>query len=153
MSAARTLEVMPGFLTEKQTGMRLPIGEEMILGRETGLAANGISRKHCAIKPFHGHFYIVDLHSRYGTLVNGKPIKPNNWHLLSSGDRISIGPIEYIVEYESASAPISLKDLKIPKEIEQNFDKLFSKYYPLIVWRLLEVRRAILFLIEKWRTQ
>ncbi len=86
----------------KQAGTEYPLGDEVVLGREGGskvdIAITDIkaSRKHLKIVRNAGAYFLVDLGSRNGTLVNGKKVSRVK---LKPGDRITIGKTEF--EYRS----------------------------------------------------
>lgn len=67
-------------------------GDEVSIGREPTnqlwIPDPVLSRRHCLIAAERGQFFIRDLGSRNGTLVNGVPVEQQQ---LRSGDQISIG--------------------------------------------------------------
>lgn len=69
------------------------VESEMILGRWRGcdirLDDNGLSRKHVRFYQIDGRWYVEDLGSRNGTIINGVQI--HRPRALSDGDRIQIG--------------------------------------------------------------
>lgn len=50
------------------------------------------SRRHAAIQPFGREFYIMDMGSTNGTLINGRPEEKR---ILRHGDRITLGRQEF----------------------------------------------------------
>lgn len=58
------------------------------------LQSEGVSRKHAKIIADGEHFFIIDLMSGNGTLLNGTPLKANEKNLLRAGDVISIDAFE-----------------------------------------------------------
>lgn len=83
-------------LAWKQTGgegKTFPLGGQTILGRDTDLECaidvKSVSRKHARIERRDSGFYITDLGSTNGTLVNGIRILTPT--LLGQGDRIQLG--------------------------------------------------------------
>lgn len=77
-----------------QHGQSVVIVEsDMILGRWRGcdirLDDSGLSRKHVRFYLMDGRWYVEDMGSRNGTIVNG--IKLHRPHALSDGDRIQLG--------------------------------------------------------------
>jgi pSer/pThr/pTyr-binding forkhead associated (FHA) protein len=64
----------------------LSIGRE----RDNQLILNdsGVSRHHAQITFIQGYWYLQDLGSVNGSLVNGQPV---NQHILQEGDRITLG--------------------------------------------------------------
>jgi len=71
---------------------RLPLGDRLIIGRtaECTLCVRDVqlSRRHCAIEQSPDGFILSDLHSRNGTLVNGRVITR---HILDDGDLVRMG--------------------------------------------------------------
>lgn len=51
-----------------------------------------VSRRHAAISCLNGRWFVTDLTSRHGTLVNGSRIEPDAATPLARGDHLSIGP-------------------------------------------------------------
>jgi predicted component of type VI protein secretion system len=74
------------------TGHEYPISEEAVLGRQSDNAVplqdTKVSRHHTRIFYKDGLYYIEDLGSRNGTLVNGESVKMQT---IASEDRIQIG--------------------------------------------------------------
>jgi len=72
------------------------LSRSTILGRQKGVdilvADVGASREHAKVFPQDGAWFVVDLGSRNGTKVNGKPV--SRWEL-SHGDLIAIGKAAY----------------------------------------------------------
>jgi hypothetical protein len=66
--------------------------DALVIGRmDTGdivLTDAGASRKHCEVRREGDEWFVVDLGSTNGTLVNGKSIRR---HRLANGDRLTIG--------------------------------------------------------------
>nr|WP_240486896.1 FHA domain-containing protein [Hyalangium minutum] len=56
----------------------------------------GVSRRHARILSRGGRHYVIDLGSAKGTSVNGKPLARDKEHELRSGDRLAVGPIEFL---------------------------------------------------------
>ncbi len=80
-------------------------GEQAILGRhpdcEVQLESNMVSRRHARVFKKGGTFFIEDLGSGNGTLVNGGRIE--GAQQLANEDRIKLGPI--LFRYEDLTAP------------------------------------------------
>ena len=62
-----------------------------------------ISRRHCALNMDGGVLTIRDLGSSNGTFVNGERIDEVN---LSAGDKVSIGPLTFVVQIDGVPADI-----------------------------------------------
>ena len=91
-SIAASLEVMVG----PQTGQSFPLGINTLIGRDLNLCDIAIddlavSGQHARIRQEGEQFYIYDLASTNGTLVNGEIVLRAELH---DGDRISMGTTE-----------------------------------------------------------
>jgi pSer/pThr/pTyr-binding forkhead associated (FHA) protein len=53
-----------------------------------------VSRKHCRLQREESGLFIEDLGSSNGTFVNGEPVERTR---LASGDKIGVGPVEFVV--------------------------------------------------------
>jgi pSer/pThr/pTyr-binding forkhead associated (FHA) protein len=62
-----------------------------------------ISRRHCALNMDEGVLTIRDLGSSNGTFVNGERIEEAD---LSPGDKVSIGPLNFVVQIDGVPAEI-----------------------------------------------
>lgn len=60
------------------------------------ILAPGISRVHACIKRENGEFYVRDMNSTNGTFVNGKELRGDEKYLLSNGDRVRLGDMEFM---------------------------------------------------------
>jgi pSer/pThr/pTyr-binding forkhead associated (FHA) protein len=58
------------------------------------LPAPGVSAIHAMVLLDRDRYFLVDVGSRNGTLLNGEPLVPERRKLLRSGDRVEIGPFE-----------------------------------------------------------
>ena len=97
------------FLQEEGTVKQVPIpGPKCKIGRDP---TNQIvikndqytSRFHAWITFEEGHFFIEDLGSTNGTLLNGSPLI--NRRPLVNGDQVRIGRTEYIFHFDGSSLP------------------------------------------------
>ncbi|AKJ02687.1 type III secretion system (T3SS) inner membrane Yop/YscD-like protein [Archangium gephyra] len=82
-----------------QAGKELLFEQAQIeIGRTTEndvvLQDAGVSRKHVRISDRLGRFYVQDLGSANGTLVNDAPLSGERE--LQNGDRIALGPVEFV---------------------------------------------------------
>lgn len=73
-----------------------------VLGRARGCAIRipsaEISRRHCRVRLEDGLVYVEDLDSVNGTRLNGEFISEKT--LARPGDRLEVGPVAFVVEYE-----------------------------------------------------
>jgi pSer/pThr/pTyr-binding forkhead associated (FHA) protein len=60
-----------------------------------------VSRKHCEICVEQNKLMIRDLHSKNGTFVNGQKVEEMH---LNPGDRLSFGPVIFVVQIDGAPA-------------------------------------------------
>jgi hypothetical protein len=96
------LVVVEGNATVPAVRLRLPA----TIGR--GIAATivvgdrRVSRAHCEIVERDAALVVRDLGSLNGTQVNGRPIGEAR---LAAGDRLTVGPLTFRVEYQRAAAP------------------------------------------------
>jgi diguanylate cyclase (GGDEF)-like protein len=86
---------------EPLAGERVPLAEELVLGREPGcglvLPSDDVSRRHARIVLEDGGHVLVDLDSTNGTRVNGAAVSRRR---LASGDRVRVGP--FLLRYVAA---------------------------------------------------
>jgi serine/threonine protein kinase len=80
-------------LTAVETDAKFPLKlDQIILGRkedcDLSVPENSVSSRHCELRFDGFHWWVTDLNSRNGTLVNGVPIQQQ---LLKDGDIIQIG--------------------------------------------------------------
>jgi pSer/pThr/pTyr-binding forkhead associated (FHA) protein len=76
-----------------------------VVGRNKGChlhaASEFVSRRHCEITLQDDKFQIADLDSTNGTFLNGQAIKEQE---LGPGDRILVGPLEFVVDLETGES-------------------------------------------------
>lgn len=82
-------------------------GEKMILGRHPDcdivLDVGAISRQHAQITASGNEFFVEDLHSRNGTLVNGQAIQGR--HRLQENDRLKICDLLFTFHHKQPGEP------------------------------------------------
>jgi hypothetical protein len=87
-------------------GGNLALERSAILGRQKGVSLVvddiGASREHCKVFAQDGGWWVVDLSSRNGTLVNGGPIQRQR---LYDGDTIRIGKTDIRLEAPDCPPP------------------------------------------------
>jgi pSer/pThr/pTyr-binding forkhead associated (FHA) protein len=86
------------------------IHSDVVIGRSTEcslrIASGEISRKHCKLTVIESGVLVRDLESANGTWINGVMIPPNRDVALPPGSRLSIGPVQFVVHYESSNPAI-----------------------------------------------
>jgi pSer/pThr/pTyr-binding forkhead associated (FHA) protein len=87
-------------------GKSFPVPRALVLGREKGVDVQigdaGASREHCKVYSQDGDWFVIDLNSRNGTVVNGQ--KVSRWHL-AHGDVITIGTTKIRFDEPTAKRP------------------------------------------------
>ncbi len=82
------------------------------------IPVRGISKNHCTItKESDGHYYLSDLNSKNGTIVNGRIVKPDGKILLMHGDTIILCDTSFFF-----LNPQSLMEADSTDEIKIDFD-------------------------------
>jgi len=79
---------------------------EIILGRDPGcdiqLADDTVSARHSQLAYHHGQWWIMDLTSKNGTLLNGLPV--NTPTVLASGDEIKCGNASLLISFSPGTS-------------------------------------------------
>jgi anti-anti-sigma regulatory factor len=101
--------------TGKKKGYPIPItvdlfllGTEQMCQLRSQLA--GIGAKHCAFVRREKKVFLRDLHSGEPTLLNGSLIPPGEEYACHAGDRINVGPLEFLLQFREK--PLSQRDLE-----------------------------------------
>jgi pSer/pThr/pTyr-binding forkhead associated (FHA) protein len=85
------------FYTGEELVKKIP-GDSCTIGRSSTcnvvLQQDGVSRKHCLIEIKNNEFYITDLESTNGVLIEGVKIKPNVPILFQTFFTLSFGPVQ-----------------------------------------------------------
>ncbi len=88
------------------SGREFPLGDVAVIGRlptvQVALSDMNTSREHTRVLHQGDMWFLVDLGSRNGTLVNGKKVQR---HKLAQGDRIAIGKTVMRFEADGGKAP------------------------------------------------
>jgi pSer/pThr/pTyr-binding forkhead associated (FHA) protein len=76
--------------------------EDTLVGRQHGcdlrIPSKTVSRRHCLLSFRDGYLTAEDLDSANGTFLNGEPI--DGKEAVRPGDRLEIGPLVFVVEYQ-----------------------------------------------------
>jgi len=110
--------------------------EEISIGRQdeniVALPAHGVSRQHAKIVKVDENFFLMDLGSGNGTMLNGTPIRPNEKHLLRNNDLVSIDAYDlrfYTTDEEVESSyneeitDSDILEVKLLKKVLKALDK------------------------------
>jgi predicted component of type VI protein secretion system len=80
-------------------------GDHALVGRAKGvhirIPSADISRKHCRLDVEDGMVVVEDLDSVNGTFLNGERVEGRQ--VVAPGDRLTLGPVRFIVEYEMSA--------------------------------------------------
>lgn len=88
---------------------KYPLSDKVVIGRKYGGDVNivlnyegTISARHCEIFMRGNRFYVRDLHSSNGTLVNGKKVEEEAEMEFISGSEIKLGNLKLTIEIEQS---------------------------------------------------
>lgn len=86
------------------------LGDDTLIGRSPDcrlkVASTEVSRKHCRIRVRGQQVLVSDLGSSNGTLLNGKPLAPMTEVVAPPKSRLTIGPLEFVVDYQPGKVAI-----------------------------------------------
>jgi anti-anti-sigma regulatory factor len=99
----------------KNQGLPIPIKVDLFLIGSDRMcqvrsAMSGIGSQHCAIVSRERKVFIRDLSSGHDTIVNGAPLPEGAEWPLHPGDRLKVGPLEFMVQFHER--PLSQRDLE-----------------------------------------
>jgi pSer/pThr/pTyr-binding forkhead associated (FHA) protein len=101
------MQVKLKVMTGSHEGMEIPVaGEKFLIGRSESCQlrpkSDSISRKHCIIVIRDGRVLIQDLKSRNGTYVNEKRLPADRAKILSAGDQLKLGKLQFelVIEHD-----------------------------------------------------
>lgn len=123
----------------RKQGMPIPIAIDLFLvgsDKICQLRKKSLGGRHCAFVTRDNKVFVRDMDSGQHTLVNGAAIAPGAEWPLHPGDRISVGPLEFMIQFrEHAMAKKDLEEwamgcLDAQKEVEddENDEFLSQKY-------------------------
>jgi signal transduction histidine kinase/pSer/pThr/pTyr-binding forkhead associated (FHA) protein len=101
----------------------LPVNEPQLLGRSSEalpLGDQAVSRRHAELTPDRGEWWIRDLESQNGTLVNGKAIKDRVQ--LRTGDTITVGHTTLAFGRSSIVDEFDMIELLKPEDMASSVD-------------------------------
>jgi len=83
------------------------------------------SRLHCGVRLWDGDFYIKDLKSRNGTIVNGRPIDVTK---LEPGDTIRVGSTVFVFEQDMDSgAETALREISDEMDLGKGYSTILKE--------------------------
>jgi pSer/pThr/pTyr-binding forkhead associated (FHA) protein len=94
-------------------GLPIPIAVDLFLiGSDPicQLRKRGLGSKHCALVTRDKKVFVRDMDSGESTLVNGAAIPTGSEWPLHAGDRIAVGPLEFLVQFRESA--LAKKDLE-----------------------------------------
>jgi pSer/pThr/pTyr-binding forkhead associated (FHA) protein len=103
------------FVNKTVHTIRLPSDEEIVLGRsdedvdvdpDVDLAAykavaNGVSRRHAALRLNEDMVQLKDLDSTNGTFLNGHQLGANEWRIVRDGDKLELGNLMLTLYFDT----------------------------------------------------
>ncbi|HVS40250.1 MAG TPA: FHA domain-containing protein [Gemmataceae bacterium] len=91
-------------------------------GNEVRIPSADVSRRHCELRVEDGLLKVEDLESVNGTYLNGDLI--TGVAVIRPGDRLTIGPVAFIVEYELTPAALErLREMDYEVVVEDEDDE------------------------------
>lgn len=94
-------------------GLPIPISIDLFLvgsDKICQLRKSSLGKRHCALVTRDSKVFVRDMDSGQLTIVNGSAIPPGDEWPLHAGDRITVGNLEFLVQYREKAA--SQKDLE-----------------------------------------
>jgi pSer/pThr/pTyr-binding forkhead associated (FHA) protein len=94
----------------RKQGLKIPIKQEVFLigsspRSQIRSVKDGVGHQHCAIVVRKHKLYIQDLSSGHPTRVNGTTLAAGARQRLQVGDRVALGPMEFIVKVRKKKSP------------------------------------------------
>jgi anti-anti-sigma regulatory factor len=99
----------------KHQGMPIPIKIDLFLiGADKMCQMRsqlpGVGKQHCALVTRERKVFVRDLDSGEPTLLNGEPLPAGEEWPLHAGDRLEVGPLEFLIQFREK--PLSQRDLE-----------------------------------------
>ena len=94
----------------RKQGLQIPIqGKVLVIGssRKSQIRSvqEGVGHKHCALLLHKHKLYIQDMQSGHPTFVNGTTMAPGTKLALRAGDRVALGPMEFVIGMVNHTLP------------------------------------------------
>jgi pSer/pThr/pTyr-binding forkhead associated (FHA) protein len=94
---------------------------EIIIGRKRGsqvrIPSAAVSRSHTRLSVQDGYVTVEDLDSFNGTYLNGERV--NGKRPVRPGDRLGVGPVTFLVEYELTQTALQALNQRFPSVVSQ----------------------------------
>ncbi len=89
-----------------------------------------ISKNHCEIIRESEKYYLIDHHSKNGTFLNNKQIKPDKKYALSHGDKIELcDSVILFVNPDSSSKTVKMQPIKIDRnQLTEEAEEVLKKF-------------------------
>jgi len=99
----------------KKQGLPIPISIDLFLMGSDKVCQlrskkKGIGPQQCALVTRERKVFVRDLNSGFPTLLNGSLLPPGDEWPLHAGDRLEIGPLEFMIQFREK--PLSQRDLE-----------------------------------------
>jgi anti-anti-sigma regulatory factor len=119
----------------------------------------GIGKQHCALVTRDNKVFVRDLAAGAPTLVNGAELPPGTECPLHKGDRLRVGPLEFVVQFKETALSqrdaeewalrcLDIEDKASPKEAAD-----FDEFAPQANERLLSAASAASSILDKLQSQ
>lgn len=138
----------------------IPLGGHMIIGRAAGadiqLEDTALSRIHAMFQKDAGRWFLVDLNSLNGTLLNGRKIAPMQPTAVNSGDIAELG--EYILRFQIESQPVApdqtrprfvTPDIEPPPSASPLLENLVERHHEIPLWTQGDIQLKIADIIDE----
>lgn len=103
-------------------------GDRTVIGRKLDcdlrIPTGDVSREHCEVLSNGSGLRVRDLESANGTYVNGKRVTESP---LKAGDKLSVGPVVFVVQVDGQPARITPHDVKMPELAVEEAPKVAAK--------------------------
>lgn len=127
------MEVQLRVKTEGKPDQKVTISKNVTVGRsktcQFRVMSNDVSREHCQFILGEGSLAVRDLGSANGTQVNGQTIPPQTDFPVPSGGMVDIGPLKFVVKYQSAQAAPAAEN-SAPPSVEPVPDTIIESPRP-----------------------
>ena len=109
------------YTTAEHVTEEVELGDgSFVIGRDTEaditLDADNVSRHHCEIRFWDGDYVLKDLHSKNGTMLNGKPV---DVAVIAVNDLIEVGRFRLVVEHKHAFRIGETQAREVLEEMEE----------------------------------